>query len=111
METVAALILTVPRFARRRPLLNTACVCCVIGIWIEKGMGLVIPGFIPTPLGNIVEYVPSINETLVCLGIWALGILMYSWMLHLAIPIMSGRFRKEPIRPLAADAQSKGGLA
>ncbi|MEZ5581736.1 MAG: hypothetical protein R3F37_02185 [Candidatus Competibacteraceae bacterium] len=27
-----------------------------MGIWIEKGMGLVVPGFIPTPLGEIFEY-------------------------------------------------------
>ena len=41
---------------RRRPLtLNIACVLAFVGIWIEKGMGLVIPGFIPTPLGEIFE--------------------------------------------------------
>jgi len=108
MEICSAGILVVPLLARRRALLNTACVLSVVGIWIEKGMGLVVPGFIPTPLGNIVEYVPSLNETLVCLGIWALGIFMYSWMLHLAIPIMSGRFRKEPARPIGAAVLSQG---
>ena len=34
-----------------------------LGIWIEKGMGLIIPGFVPTPLGEIVEYSPTLNET------------------------------------------------
>ena len=51
---------------------------------------------LPTPLGQIVEYLPSLNETLVCLGIWAFGILMYVWMLHVAIPIMNGSLRSDP---------------
>ncbi|MEK7795335.1 MAG: NrfD/PsrC family molybdoenzyme membrane anchor subunit, partial [Candidatus Hydrogenedentota bacterium] len=94
MEIVAAIILVVPPIARKHALLNLACVFSIIGIWIEKGMGLVVPGFIPSPLGNIVEYVPSWNEVLVCLGIWAFGALLFSWMLHLAIPIMSGSFAR-----------------
>jgi len=74
--------------------LNTACVLCFVGIWIEKGMGLVIPGFIPTPLGQIVEYFPSINEVLVCLGIWAFGLLTYSIFLRMAVPILQGELSK-----------------
>ena len=70
--------------------LDIACVALIVGIWIEKGMGLIVPGFVPSPLGEIVEYQPSLNETLVCVGIWAFGALMYSWMLHVAIPILRG---------------------
>jgi len=74
--------------------LNLACIVSFIGIWIEKGMGLIIPGFVPTPLGDVVEYLPTVDETLVCLGIWAFGILIYSWMLHVAIPVLSGRLQE-----------------
>ncbi len=77
--------------------LNLACIFCFIGIWIEKGMGLIIPGFVPSPLGQVVEYLPTINETLVCLGIWAFGALLYSWMLKIAIPIMDGSLRRSGI--------------
>lgn len=91
MEGVAVVILITPA-AQRLAYVNLACVLAIVGVWIEKGMGLIIPGFIPTPLGNIVEYTPSSNETLVCMGIWAFGFLVYSWSLHLAVPITSGKF-------------------
>lgn len=92
LEFVAGLILIVPPIASRISFLNTACLCSIIGIWIEKGMGLVVPGFVPSPQGSIVEYLPSWDETLVSFGIWAFGILVFSWMLHLAVPIMQGDF-------------------
>lgn len=93
METVAAIILVIPPLARRMALLNVACILANIGIWIEKGMGVVVPGFVPTPQGTVIEYSPSWTETWVCLGIWAFGMLLFSWMLHLALPIMTGEFR------------------
>jgi Ni/Fe-hydrogenase subunit HybB-like protein len=74
--------------------LNVACGLAIVGIWIEKGMGLVIPGFIPSPLGEMVEYMPSLNETLVCLGIWAFGLLCYTIFLRMAIPILQGTISK-----------------
>ncbi|MBI4662472.1 MAG: polysulfide reductase NrfD [Verrucomicrobia bacterium] len=89
------LSLLISPWSRRIPGLNVACVVSFVGIWIEKGMGLIVPGFVPTPLGQVVEYVPSLNETLICLGIWAFGALLYTWMLRVAIPIMNGTFRAQ----------------
>ncbi len=89
-----AMVLLVLPVSRSLKWLDLACVLCIIGIWIEKGMGLVIPGFIPTPLGAIVEYSPSLNETLVCFGIWAFGLLCYTLFLRMAVPILQGRLTK-----------------
>ena len=95
MELVAAVIFVLPGREHRFKSLNFACVLSIVGIWIEKGMGLIVPGFLPTPLGEIVEYAPTANETMLCIGIWAFGALVFSWMIHLAVPIVSGEFRKE----------------
>jgi molybdopterin-containing oxidoreductase family membrane subunit len=94
IESIAAIILITP-MSKKMGFVNLACVMAFIGIWIEKGPGLIIPGFLPTPLGEIVEYVPTFNETMICLGIWAFGILLFTWMLKLAVPIMSGRFQQK----------------
>ena len=103
---LTALVLLVLPVSRSLKWLNLTCVLCIVGIWIEKGMGLVIPGFIPTPLGAVVEYSPSLNETLVCLGIWAFGLLCYTIFLRMAVPILQGRLSQanEGLENLGTDA-------
>ncbi len=83
----------IPRTRRNYVTLNIACVLIVIGVWIEKGMGLVIPGFIPTPLGEVWEYTPRLYETMITVGVWALGIFIYTLALKIAIPIELGEMR------------------
>ena len=73
--------------------LHLACVFIFVGVWIEKGMGLIIPGFIPTPLGDLVEYTPSLTEFFVCLGIWAFGALLFTLMAKTAIAIQRGSLK------------------
>ncbi len=89
-NSIALLILVLP-LSRSLGFLSLACVLLIFGIWIEKGMGLIIPGFIPTPIGEIVEYLPTLNETLVCLGIWAFGLLLYTIFVRITIPVLSGK--------------------
>jgi len=90
LNTVALALLYLP-VSRRRGVLQAACVMLIVGIWIEKGMGMIVPAFIPTPLGEIVEYLPTLNETLVTLGIWAGGLLIYTILVRVTVPVLSGR--------------------
>ncbi|MBT8484064.1 MAG: hypothetical protein KJO43_00700, partial [Phycisphaerae bacterium] len=90
LNTIALIMLYLP-LARSLRFLNLACVMLIAGIWIEKGMGLIVPAFIPSPLGEIVEYVPTLNELLVCAGIWAFGLLLYTIFVRITVPVLSGR--------------------
>lgn len=96
---VAAMVIFLLPASRRMRWLNLACVLAFVGIWIEKGMGMVIPGFVPTPLGEMVEYLPTLNETLVCIGIWAFGFLCFTLFLRMAIPILQGRLAQASEAP------------
>ena len=71
-------------------LIALACVFAFVGIWIEKGMGLIVPGFIPSTLHEIVEYLPSQSEWKITAGIWAFGLMVYTVALKIAIPILGG---------------------
>ena len=71
--------------------LNLACVLGFSGIWIEKGMGLVIPGFIPTPLGEIFEYSPTWLELLISIGIYAMGAFLFTILIKAMIAIQLGQ--------------------
>jgi len=51
-----------------------ACILLFLGIWIEKGMGLIVPGLVPSPLGEVIDYAPSWVEISIALGILAIGI-------------------------------------
>ena len=73
--------------------LNIGCVLITIGVYIEKGMGLSIPGFVPGTLGEIYEYAPSITEKLVALGVLAIGAMVYTLLLKFAIPIYTGELK------------------
>jgi molybdopterin-containing oxidoreductase family membrane subunit len=98
---LALVILYLP-LARSLRFLNVACVLTIVGVWIEKGMGLIVPAFIPTPIGEIVEYTPTLNEILVCLGIWAFGLLLYSIFVRITIPVLSGRLTHDRVYTFGA---------
>ena len=58
-------------------------------------MGLIIPGLTPDTLGEIYEYYPTLTELRVAAGVFALGFLVFTLMLKVAVPISLGEFRLE----------------
>lgn len=90
---IGFLIFIVPRLRDSMPILNLGCGMIVVGVWIEKGMGLIIPGFVPDSLGEVYEYMPSMIEIGVTVGIWALGAMIYTLFVRAAIAIDTGKFR------------------
>ncbi|MCP5518635.1 MAG: polysulfide reductase NrfD [Verrucomicrobiales bacterium] len=89
MNVLATALFMLPA-SRALPTLNAACVMAIVGIWIEKGMGLIVPAFVPTPLGEMVEYLPTLHETMICFGIWAFGLLVYTILVRVSVPVLAG---------------------
>ena len=110
MGLVAMVIFGVPRLYKQPKVLLAGCVMAVVGLWIEKGMGLVIPGFIPTPSGDLVEYTPSVVEACVSLGIWAFGAFLFTAMAKVAIAIHQGKLHAPAVAatPPIAEAAKPG---
>lgn len=97
LNVAAAAILTVHPLRRRRWLLDAACALAIVGVWIEKGMGLIVPGFVPTPLGEIAEYAPTWTEVFVSLGIWATGALIFTLLTKVAVAVELGALRDRAV--------------
>jgi molybdopterin-containing oxidoreductase family membrane subunit len=95
LNITAFLLFLLPRTRENFTTLNMACIFVIIGVYIEKGMGLVIPGFVPDTLGEIYEYGPTVPEVLISMGVWAIGALIYTLLLKFAIPIYTGKLRFE----------------
>jgi Ni/Fe-hydrogenase subunit HybB-like protein len=78
-------LLFIPAFRRREALLGMACVAIIVAIWIDKGLGMVCGGFIPSPLGEVTEYWPTATEIFVGLGIYSLGALFLTLLYKMAL--------------------------
>lgn len=87
---MAFAILLARRWRKNYRLLALACVLAFCGIWVEKGMGLLVPGFIPNPIGEFTQYFPTTLEIVVTLGNWAVGFLVLTVLLKGAIGIQLG---------------------
>jgi Ni/Fe-hydrogenase subunit HybB-like protein len=92
MNVIAFFLFLIPGTRKRLTTLNIGCLLIIIGVWIEKGPGFVIPGFVPDPLGEIYVYVPNLLELMVSFGIWAVGLLVFTLLMKVAIPIETGKF-------------------
>jgi molybdopterin-containing oxidoreductase family membrane subunit len=92
MNVIAFFLFLVPGTRKRLATLNLGCLLVIIGVWIEKGPGFVIPGFVPDPLGEIYVYIPNLLELMVSFGIWAVGLLVFTLLMKVAIPIEAGEF-------------------
>jgi Ni/Fe-hydrogenase subunit HybB-like protein len=93
LNVTAIAVVNVPALRERRWLLNAALLMTFAGIWIEKGMGLIIPGFIPSTLHELVPYTPSENEWRVTAGVWAFGLMVFTIALKVGLQAMTGRAR------------------
>jgi len=79
--------------------IDVGCVCALLGIWIEKGIGLIVPGFVPSTLHEVVEYVPSLLEWRVSCGVWALGMMIFTLGVKIAVAVFDGSMHADGGEP------------
>jgi len=93
LNVLATIMLTFHKLRNNFRILFFCCFILFVAIWIEKGFGLIVPGFIPGPYGKIAEYTPTGIEIGVTLGIWAMGAFVFSILARTAIKIETGELR------------------
>ncbi|MFA4837130.1 MAG: NrfD/PsrC family molybdoenzyme membrane anchor subunit [Dehalococcoidia bacterium] len=84
---IAIALLVNPKTRARHDTLAIACVLVFFSIWIDKGLLLVIPGFIPNPLHEFTQYWPTGKELAITFGVWALGFMVLTLLYKIAISV------------------------
>lgn len=84
---LAVALLINPKTRNSETVLPIACVCVFFSLWIEKGITLVLTGFIPSPLETLTQYTPTLPEMSITLGVWALGFLILTILYKVALTV------------------------
>lgn len=87
LAAVSLVLLLVPRFRNNFTLLGIACATVFGSIWIDKGMGMIVGGFVPSPLGKVVEYFPTFPELMITLGVYGVGFLIVTVLYKITLSI------------------------
>jgi len=87
LAVVSVVLLLLPSMRRREPVLAATCVMVFVSLWIDKGLGLIVGGFVPSPFGALTRYVPTLPEVLIVLGIWATGFLLVTLFYKITLSV------------------------
>lgn len=87
MAILSLLILAFPSARKKEGVLAFACVMVFLSLWIDKGFGLIIGGFVPNMFETVTEYWPTLPETLIAIGVWAIGFLVLTVLYKIAISV------------------------
>lgn len=84
---VAVVLLLIPSQKKKEGVLIFICIAIFISLWIDKGIGLILGGFVPSPMEHVTEYSPTGLEILIVLGIYAIGLLVLTVLYKTALAI------------------------
>ncbi|MDJ0984473.1 MAG: polysulfide reductase NrfD [Desulfobacterales bacterium] len=87
LMTVGIILTVVPTTRKNEGVLAVACVVIFLGTWIDKGLGMIAGGFTPSPLHEVNEYIPSWQEVVIALGVWAMGFLVLTALFKIAVSV------------------------
>ena len=87
MAFVAIALLIYPPTRQNESLLPLACVLVFISTWIDKGMGMISGGFVPSPLEHVTEYMPTLPELAISLMVYAIGLLILTVLYKITLAV------------------------
>ena len=87
LMVIAIILLVVPATRKNESILAVACATVFAGTWIDKGLGMISGGFVPSPLHHVTEYVPTIPEIAITLGVWATGFFVLTVLFKIAVTV------------------------
>jgi Ni/Fe-hydrogenase subunit HybB-like protein len=94
INLLGTLILAINPFKNKQIFLVPALILLIGGIWIEKGIGLIVPGLVPSPMGEITSYAPSVVELCISVGVIGLGMFIITVLLKPAL-IIEKRYEEQ----------------
>lgn len=87
LMVVSIILLVNPVTRKNESILMIACVAVFVGTWIDKGLGMISGGFVPSPLHHVVEYMPTLPEIAITLGVWAIGFIILTVLFKVAVTV------------------------
>jgi molybdopterin-containing oxidoreductase family membrane subunit len=87
LMVIGIILLVNPATRKNEGTLIVACLCVFFGCWIDKGMGMISGGFVPNPLHEVNEYIPTLLEGLITIGVYALGFFVLSILFKIAVSV------------------------
>lgn len=87
LMATSIVLLVIPAARKNESVLAFTCVILFIGTWIDKGMGMISGGFVPNPLHHVTEYMPTLPEILITLGVYATGLLILTILFKVAVGV------------------------
>jgi len=87
LAVVALVLLINPNTRKNEKTLKIACGAVFLSMWLEKGLGLVIAGFIPNAFNQVREYSPTVPELMIALGVWATGFFVLTILYKIATSV------------------------
>jgi molybdopterin-containing oxidoreductase family membrane subunit len=87
LSVIAIIMFLIPSIRKNEKTLLFACIVDIAGIWIDKGLGMISGGFVPNPMHQVTEYLPTFPEIMITIGIYALGFLVLTILYKMAVSV------------------------
>ena len=84
---IAIVLLVNPVTRKNESILGLSCVLVFVGTWIDKGLGMISGGFVPSPMHHVTEYAPTFLELLISLAVWCTGFLILTILFKIAVTV------------------------